>query len=91
MRNVNTKSRRNRTNRPPRIPNGTHVHVRSDHFAEECNGRVTKGHWDGGWLYRIEVTAGDRLDEHRNQPSPGGPASGGDGELWVCDFEVQLL
>jgi len=67
--------------RPPRLPNGTHVHVRSDHFVEECDARITKGEWDGGWLYRIEVTGGDRLDEHRNQ----------DGELWVCDFEVRPL
>jgi hypothetical protein len=67
--------------RPPRLPNGTRVHIRSDHFPEEADGRITKGHYDGGWLYRIEVTAGDRLDEHRNE----------DGELWLCDFEVQPL
>lgn len=64
--------------RPQRLPNGTRVHVRSDHFAEECNAVVEKGEWDNGWLYRVDVTAGDRLDEHRNQ----------DDELWVCDFEV---
>ena len=70
------------TNRPPRLPNGTPVHVRSDHFPEECDGRITKGRRDGGgWVYRVEVTAGDRLDAHRNH----------EGELWVCDFEVQPL
>ena len=67
--------------RPPRLPNGTRVHVRSDHFAEECDAVVTKGRWDDGWLYRVEVTAGDRLDEHRRQ----------DGELWLCNFEVTPL
>ena len=25
------------TTRPPRLPNGTRVHVRSDHFVEECD------------------------------------------------------
>ena len=72
---------RKRTPRPPRLPNGTRVHVRSDHFAEECDAVVTKGRWDDRWLYRVEVTAGDHLDEHRNQ----------DGELWLCDFEVTPL
>jgi hypothetical protein len=67
--------------RPPRLPNGTRVHVKSDHFAGEYNGRITKGEYDGGWLYRIAVTAGDRLDEFRNE----------DGELWVYDQEVQPL
>ena len=81
MRDDSIKSSHNRTKRPPRLLNGTRIHVRSDHFEGECDGRITKGHYDGGWLYRIEVTAGDRLDEHRNQ----------DGELWVCDFEVQPL
>ena len=66
------------TNRPPRLPNGARVHVRSPHFAGECDGRITKGEWDEGWLYRVEVAGGDRLDEVRNQ----------EGELWVWDFEV---
>jgi hypothetical protein len=70
-----------RTKRPPRLPNGTRVHVKSDHFAGECDGRITKGEFDGGWLYRVEVTAGAHLDEFRNE----------DGELWVYDQEVQPL
>ncbi len=65
--------------RPERLPDGTPVHVRSEHFAEECEGTITKGEYDDGWLYRIEVTRGDRLDAHRNK----------EGELWVWDFEVQ--
>lgn len=32
-----------------------------------------------GWLYRINITEGDRCDEHRNA----------DGELWVCGFEIR--
>jgi hypothetical protein len=55
--------------------------VRSEHFVEKCEGVITKGQYDGGWLYRIDVTAGERLDAHRNE----------DGELWVCDFEVRPM
>jgi len=64
--------------RPPRLPNRTRVLVRSDHFAEQCEGVVTKGLYDDGWFYRIKVTSGDRLDAHRDE----------DAELWVCAFEV---
>ena len=68
-----------RTQRPQRLPDGTRVVVRSDHFAGKCQGVITRGRYDEGWLYRIEVPDGDRVDAERN----------GDGELWVCDFEVQ--
>lgn len=64
---------------PPRLPDGTRVHVRSDHFAHECDGRITAAEYDDGWLYRIEVTGGDRLDSERDAK----------GELWVCGFEVR--
>ena len=64
--------------RPPRLPDGSRIHVRSGHFSQECDGIITRAEYDDGWLYRIEVTAGDRLDKQRNE----------DGELWVCDFEV---
>lgn len=67
--------------RPSRIPNGTRIHVRSDHFEEECEGVITKAHYDEGWLYRVDVTSGDRLDAIRHE----------DGELWVCDFEAHPL
>jgi hypothetical protein len=70
-----TKSAR----KPPRLPDGTVVHVRSEHFVEECDGVISGAFYSYGWLYRIEVTAGDRLDAHRHD----------DGELWICDFEVQ--
>lgn len=66
---------------PARFADGTAVRVTSPHFVEECEGIITQGHFDEGWFYRIEVTAGDRMDKHRHD----------DGELWVCDFEVQPI
>ncbi len=65
--------------RSPRLPDGTRVHVRSDHFAGECDGVIAAAEFDDGWLYRVEVIRGDRLARERNDA----------GELWVCDFEVQ--
>jgi hypothetical protein len=62
-----------------RLPDGTRVVVRSDHFAGQCEGIITAGRYDEGWLYRIEVAVGDRLDSERNA----------DREFWVCAFEVQ--
>jgi hypothetical protein len=69
------------TNRqlPERLRDGTPIHVRSEHFAEQCHGVITAAEYDDGWFYRMEVTAGDRLNAHRND----------NGELWVCDFEVE--
>ncbi len=67
------------TNDRPPLANGTPVHVRSDHFTGQCNGLITASHYDDGWLYQVDVTSGDHLDEHRNEH----------GELWVCEFEVQ--
>ncbi len=63
---------------PARLADGTPVHVRSEHFAEESGGVIAEADYDDGWFYRIEVTAGDRIDGQRNEK----------GELWVCDFEV---
>ena len=67
------------TTERPGLAVGTRVHVRSDHFVGQCEGIIAAAEYDDGWLYRIDVTEGDRLDEHRND----------DGELWVCEFEVQ--
>ena len=64
--------------RPPRLLNSTRVHVRSDHFAEEFDGVVTKGEYDGGWLYRIRPTRGTPPPLARNK----------EGEYWFWDFEV---
>jgi hypothetical protein len=67
--------------RPPRIANGTAVHVKSEHFAEECDGVVTMGDYDGGWLYRVRPTRGTAPALARNK----------DGEYWFWDFEVSSL
>lgn len=76
-----------------RLPDGTKVRVRSEQFKEECEGVITKGEYDDGWLYRIEVTAGDRLDALRTPlAEPRGLWNqDAEGELWVCDFEVQPI
>jgi hypothetical protein len=67
--------------RPPRLANGCRVHVKSDHFAEECDAVITKAEYDAGWLYRIKVAASQTPEVCRNQ----------EGELGVWNFEVQPL
>ncbi|MBM4020275.1 MAG: hypothetical protein FJ288_18470 [Planctomycetes bacterium] len=67
--------------RPPRLANGTRVHVRSDHFAEEFDGVVTKAEFDAGWLYRVRATSGTPPAIARNE----------EGEYWFWDFEVTPL
>jgi len=70
-----------RDGRPPRLANGTAVHVKSDHFSEECDGVVTMGEYDGGWLYRVRPTSG----------TPPAAARNPEGEYWFWDFEVSPL
>jgi len=70
-----------RQKRPPRLASGTPVHVRSDHFAEACDGVVTKAEYDAGWLYRVRVTAGQAPAVARNR----------EGEYWFWDFEVKPM
>jgi len=70
-----------RKKRPARLPNGTRVHIKSDHFAEEFDGAVTKSEYDGGWLYRVKPTSGD----------PPAVAKNKEGEYWFWDFEVSPL
>lgn len=67
--------------RPRRLAAGTRVHVRSEHFVAECDAVVTGATYDEGWLYRIDVVSGDRLDAHRNEKD----------ELWVWDFELEPI
>ncbi|MBM4020417.1 MAG: hypothetical protein FJ288_19210 [Planctomycetes bacterium] len=67
--------------RPPRLANGTAVHIRSDHFAEEFDGLVTKAEYDAGWLYRVRATRG----------TPPAIARNKEGEYWFWDFEVTPL
>ena len=66
------------TKRPPRIPNAARVRVESEQLSAACDGRVTGAKYDEGWLYRIDVTAGDQMDSERDER----------GELWVCGFEI---
>jgi hypothetical protein len=61
------------------LADGTRVAVRSDHFVGQCEGIITAAEYDDGGLYLIEVTAGDRLEDRRNDG----------GELWVCHFEIR--
>ena len=70
-----------KTTRPEPIPDGTRVHVRSDHFPEECDGVIREATYDEGWIYRIEVTSGDKPEAATNE----------DGSVWVCEFELQPL
>jgi hypothetical protein len=67
--------------RPARLANGTRVQVRSDHFAEEFDGVVTKAEYDAGWLYRVRPTRG----------TPPAVARNKEGEYWFWDFEVTPL
>ena len=75
------------TTRPRRLPNGTRVHVRSDHFVEECDAVIRKAEPDHGegdvgwWLYRVEVTAGQTPKDAQHK----------DGTVRVWDFEVRPL
>ena len=66
---------------PERLPDGTRVRVRSEQFEGECEGVITGGEYDGGWLYRLRVTAGRAPDVCRNK----------EGEVWVYAAEVQPL
>ena len=68
-----------KTIRPARLPDGTSVHVRSAHFTEECDAVIREATYDEGWIYRIEVTRGDKPEA----------ATHDDGSVWVCDFELQ--
>ena len=63
------------------LPADTVVDVDIAQGLARCRGRILEAENDDGWLYRIEVTGGDACDDHRHA----------DGELWVCEFEVQPL
>ena len=69
------------------LPSGTKVHVKSEHFENECDAVImeSKQHeYDGevqGLLYRVEVTSGQPIDEYVLE----------NGELWVLDNEVHAI
>jgi hypothetical protein len=62
----------------PALPVGTPVAIDIAQGTSVAQGVVTAAEYDDGWLYRIDVTGGDRCDAHRNDS----------GELWVREFEV---
>ena len=64
--------------REPPLRIGTPVEVNIAQGAAVARGVITAADYDDGWMYRIDVSAGDDCHEHRNDA----------GELWVCDFEV---
>lgn len=64
-----------------RIPDGTRVRIKSEHFAESCVGVVRESVFDGGWLYRVGVLSGNAPKAARH----------GDGEIWVCAFELERV
>ena len=66
-----------KTKTPP-LAVGTPVTISIAQGLSVARGVITAADYDDGWLYRVDVTAGDDCHTHRN------PA----GELWVCDFEV---
>ena len=64
-----------------RLPNGTRVRMDIAQGLDRCEGVIADAEYDDGWLYRIEVAAGDPCDTHRED----------NGDLWVCDFEVSPM
>jgi len=67
--------------RTPALKIGTPVAVNIAQGLAITRGVVAASHYDDGWLYRIDVTAGDDCREHRNEL----------GELWVCDTEIESI
>ena len=70
--------RKPKTSKPP-LAVGTLVDINIAQGLNVAQGVITAADYDDGWLYQIDVTAGDRCDAHRNAA----------GELWVCDLEVK--
>ena len=66
---------------------GAKVHVRSDHFPEECTAVVREAAHEPNeynhnhWAYRVEVVSGETPESARES----------NGEIWLCDFEVHPL
>ena len=63
-----------------RIEIGTHVRFDIAQGMATGEAIVLDAEYDGGWLYLLDVTSGDRADSHRNEQ----------GELWACDFEITV-
>jgi hypothetical protein len=61
---------------------GTRVRISIDQGLQQAVGIVRAVETDeADTFYRVDVTEGDRCDEHRTA----------DGELWVCPFEIRPL
>jgi len=60
---------------------GVKVHVKSEHFAEECDAVIREAVYDEGWIYRVDVTHGEKPKAAIHK----------DGCVWLCDFEVHPL
>jgi hypothetical protein len=61
------------------LPLGTQVEFDIGQGLAVGRAAIIAAEYEDGWLYLLEVVAGDHADDHRN----------GAGELWVCDYEVR--
>ena len=67
------------TTTTPLLPPGTLVEFDIGQGLAAGRAAIIAAEYDDGWLYQLEVVAGDRADDHRNEA----------GELWACDFELR--
>jgi hypothetical protein len=69
--------------RPPMglkpLPLGTRVSIDIAQGLAIAEGVVAEACYDDNWMYRIDITVGDKCNEHRNAA----------GELWLNDFELK--
>ena len=61
------------------LPPGTQVEFDIGQGLAAGRAAIIAAEYDDGWLYQLDVVAGDHAADHRNAA----------GELWVCDFEVR--
>ena len=61
------------------LPTGTPVDFDIAQGLAVDKGVIRAAEYDDGWLYQLDVVAGDRADSQRNEG----------GELWAWDFEVR--
>jgi len=61
------------------LPPGTLVEFDIGQGLAAGRATILAAEYDDGWLYQLEVVAGDQAADHRNEA----------GELWACDFEVR--
>jgi phenolic acid decarboxylase len=63
------------------LPPGTLVEFDIGQGLAAGMATILAAEYDDGWLYQLDVVAGDHAADHRNEA----------GELWVCDFEVRAV